>query len=267
MSGAAHNLAHPLLIGMGEYLKRFHGQLVADTPALVEYAARDFAKAAAWAPGRMIDQAEAMITEWRKNDTSEAPRGTPMLPVIICAAARDFTPCMPDYTVQQADPTWVMLPDDPKERLFQLQVLVMERRFQLCIFAPDQPTGMSLAMQLALFVRQTENDRFPVRYNLAGMVEAWPAQILERNISPSNMTPDGMNNLTVIACDLTVRAPVPILRHPSMGSDVADGLGTHEIDDPSGFAGLRRVTGHTSGDERDAARTQVFVVEQSGRIT
>lgn len=261
-ASTAHNLAHPLLIGFGEYMQRFHAQLVADTPALAEFAGRDFAKSVAWVPGRMIDQAEAMVTAWRKNDNSGADRGTPMLPVMLCAAARDFTPVTADYSTQQADPTWVMLPDDPKERLFQLQTLVVERRTQVCIFAADQPTAMSLAMQLALFVRQTANDRFAVRYNLAGMVETWVAQILERNIMPSNMTPDGMDNLTVIACDLTLRAPVPILRAPKLDADDADGKGTDDLRDPSGFAGLRRVTGRFSPDLENPSPPVTFVAEE-----
>lgn len=262
-AGTAHNFVHPLLIGFGEYMQRFHGQLVADTPSLAEFAARDFAKSVAWAPGRMIDQAEAMVTAWRKNDTSGAERGTPMLPVILCAAARDFTPVTADYSTQQADPTWVMLPGDQKERLFQLQTLVVERRTQVCIFAADQPTAMSLAMQLALFVRQTANDRFPVRYNLAGMTETWVAQILERNIMPSNMTPSGMDNLTVIACDLTLRAPVPILRAPRLDAEEADGKGTHDLHDPSGFSGLRRVTGRFSPDMENTTPPVSFVIEEA----
>lgn len=263
-TSTAHNLAHPLLIGFGEYLQRFHAQIVADTPAVSEFAGREFSRAAAWAPGRMIDQVESMIGEWRKNDTSGTARGTPMLPVLLCAAARDFTPVMPDYSAQQADPTWVVLPNDPKERLFQLQALVVERRIQVCIIAADQPTCMSLAMQLALYVRRSEGDRVPVRYNLAGMVETWVAQIAERNLMPSIMSPEQMDNLTVIACDFTLRAPVPILRHPGLSAEDADGLGTHDLSDPSGFAGLRRITGYASPDPQEASPPQVFVVNADG---
>ena len=57
------NFTTPIRVAFGRYLQGFHRMLIADTPALAEYAARPFAKAAVWAPGRMVDQVDDMMGE------------------------------------------------------------------------------------------------------------------------------------------------------------------------------------------------------------
>jgi hypothetical protein len=145
------NFTQPIQKAFGRYLQRFHADLMGDTQFVAEFAARDFAKCAVWAPGRMIDKAEDMLASWRKNDTAQAARATPYLPIMTAAMSKDYLPVTGDYSRQLGDPIMVTLPNDPKARVFSMRAVVSEVRVQVVIFAPEMSTAKSLALQLQLF--------------------------------------------------------------------------------------------------------------------
>lgn len=223
----------PVKAGLGRYLERFHAQLLADTPAMREFAARPFAKACAWAPGRMIDQATDMLEAWRKNDTAQAAQGTPLLPVMLVAVSKDFMPAPPDFTRGMSDAYLpVMIPSDVKNRVFYMRAVVADIRTQVAIFAPEEGTARSIAMQLHLFASALPNRRFNATYSLSGVDDQWPV-VLELPDLNAVATPTEVKNLTILTVDIQLRATIPMLVRPSVTD--ADGKGTGTEADPDGF--------------------------------
>jgi len=238
-------MLQPVKIAFGEYLGRYFASLAATTQPLQAYVARPLAKAIAWAPARMVDAADDMLALYMRTDLDNAPTTPPDLPVIIVAMAKDYTPTGRDYTRQVADRQMVILPDDPKDRLFGLRVVAGDVRVQLAIFAMNLPTAQSLAAQFLLFVDEVPNRRFDAEYAFAGVKTKWPVQI-ESPESPAMSIQTEAKNLTILAIDLTLHASIPLFDAPKSG-EPNDGKGTPGTDDPAGYPLVQTIT--TQGKE------------------
>jgi hypothetical protein len=233
----------PVRIGLGLYLQKFHAELSIDTPALAEFAARDFAKTLVMAPGRMIDQVGDMLDAWRANDNSGEQRPVSSLPIMVMALSRDFVPVAPDGGGHAfADKTAVRIPGDPKQRMFDLRTVSAEVRAQIVIAAHEPLTAQSLAMQLHMHASQSHRRNFPARYMLAGMVSEWPVSIESTDLL-AVASPIDAKNLTVLAADMTLRVTIPMLSAPRLNAADADGQGTDDMMDPSGYLGVQEVRG------------------------
>ena len=227
------NFTEPIQVAFGTYLEEwFENVLVADTPALAEYAGRAFKNAAVWAPGRMIDQVDDMLDSYRKNDNSQVTQPKTKLPILIVAMAKDFVPAPPEYGRGLGDYVDVMIPDDAKKRLFRMRVAVADVRMQIAIVAADSPSAKSLAMQLHLYMSAIENRVFYSTYKLAGFDEKWGCMLELPDIMAMNSpTQEGVKNMTVLVLDVNFRATVPFLKAPK-ASQPNDGQGSGNTDNP-----------------------------------
>jgi hypothetical protein len=209
------DLRTPLEIALGEYMGRFYASLVADTPAMTEYIARGLKNAIVWVPGRMIDQVELMVVEWRKNDNTGKPGLSSTLPVTFVAMAKDFTPVLPEYSIAIGTPIDVSFPDDPLQRAYKARSSANEYRAQVVFAAPEVHTAHSLAMQFNLWANGYDGGRhFKARYPFAGIDHEFPAVLEAVDMGAVN-TPTGQDkNLTILVADLTIRATVPLFQGP-----------------------------------------------------
>lgn len=218
----------------GRYIGEFYASLVPTTKPMHEFVTRGLDKACVWAPGRMIDQVEEMISAWQRNDTEQGPTKPPKLPVVIVAMAKDYIPTGRDYGRQIAEPLDVIIPDDAKERCFGLRVMSGDFRTQVAICAADEPTAKAIASQFVLFLDASGNRRFFAQYAFAGMDLPFPVQ-LETPEIPAISVQTGNKNLTVLALDLTLKASIPLFSEPT-ADQYNDGKGTpgHAVD-PAGY--------------------------------
>lgn len=220
--------------GFGEFMGQFYRLLVPTTRPMQAYVERGLARSIAWAPARMVDAAEEMLGSWRRNDTSPQPSKPAELPVILVGMAKDYMPTTADYTRQMADRQMIMIPGDPKERLFGLRTVAGDLRAQVAIFASDEPTAKSLASQFLLFLDGSARRRFSARHAFAGMGLDWPVQIEAPDV-PASAVATEAKNLTILVIDLTLKASVPLLDHPKPG-EPNDGKGTDgDPADPHGY--------------------------------
>jgi len=226
-------MLQPAKVAFGEFLGRYFASLAATTQPLQAYVKRQLPKAIAWAPARMVDAADDMLALYMRTDLDDAPTTPPDLPVIIAAMAKDYTPTGRDYTRQVADRQRIILPDDPKERLFGLRVVAGDVRVQLAIFAMDVPTAQSLAAQFLLFVDESPNRRFEAEYPFASIKTKWPVQI-ESPENPAMSIQTEAKNLTILAIDLTLHVSIPLFDAPKAG-EPNDGKGNPGTDDPAGY--------------------------------
>lgn len=226
------NFTDPVKIGFGEYLHRWHSMLIADTPALREYAARPFSQAAVWAPGRMIDKIEEMLESYRKNDNSRTAQPKTKLPIVVACMAKDFVPAPTEFGRGLADPIDVQIPGDPKNRLFKMRAVFADIRTQLAVIAADEPTARSLASQLHLFASSFVNRTFSYPVRLAGIEDRWPCALEIPDLVAMNQETE-VKNQTILALDINVRASVPMLMVPR-SDQPNDGQGGANADDPFG---------------------------------
>ena len=232
--------------GFGRYMNRFFDQLVPTTQPMYEYRRRPFGYAVMMPPARMIDQAEDLILKYIRSDMQKGIGGATRphnLPLILVAFARDVTPTPRDYGRQIANEEWVTLPGDEKERAFKIRTVASDVRVQCAVFASDEPTARSIAAQFILFVDATQNRRFWVDYEFAGVPLKFPAQ-LETTEAIAPLSPTENNSLTVLAIDLTLKCTIPLI-HGAKNEDEADNKGiVGDEYDPAGYRLVEAVDIH-----------------------
>lgn len=202
------------------------------TPQLANYVKRPFKSSVVWASTRMIDKVEEMFGKYLRVDDGD-PTNPHLLPVIIAAMARDYSPTGRDYGRQIADPRFIILKDDPKERLFKIKTVSGDIRVQVAFFAREEPSCKSLAAQFLLYLDETQNRRFWANYRFAGIDTKWPVHI-EAPDSPAMNIETGAKNLNILTVDLNLKVTTPMFLCPKDG-EPNDGKGSGTIDDPHGF--------------------------------
>lgn len=225
----------PVKAAFGEYLKAFYDDFVPDTKASQEWARRTFAKAAAWADGRMVDFAEEILSSYRRNDNTGRVGSSSPLPFMALVMDKGYTPIMGDLGVQMSRKGYFTFPTDAKSRVFQVKVMRGEIRTQVVIFAVDDATARGIAAQLCLYLSDMSNRTFFAMYKFAGIESKWPTQIQTPDVIVSSIPHNEQTNLTILTVDITLRASMPLFYAPKVG-EPNDGLGTvGDANDPSGF--------------------------------
>lgn len=210
----------PIEEGFGAYMGRFYAQLVSDTPSMTEYIARGLSKSIVWVPGRMIDSVEDMLSEWRKNDnekTEGTPNGKPgassMLPVMMVAMSKDFTPAMSDWGLAIGAAIDVASPDDPYGRNFKVRLSMNEYRVQVVIIAAEGHTAHSLAMQFHLWANGSGGRRFTHRHMHAGLPHDFTAVLEQIDLGAMDSKTE-QKNVTILIADINIRAAIPLFQAP-----------------------------------------------------
>jgi hypothetical protein len=229
------SLRTPIEEGFGRFMAAFYAQLVADTPAMTEYVARGLSKSIVWAPGRMIDQVEDMLAEWRKNDNKGAPGTSSYLPVIICAMSKDFEPSPPDWGIAVGTEIDVVSPADTEERMYKARLSLGDYRTQLAIIAPEAHTAHSLALQFNLFTNGPNRRRFKTIHMFAGLPHEFNASLEAIDIGSMGAQLQ-QDNLTALVADINVRAVIPLFQAPK-GNEANDGKSA-----PAGYPTVQEVT-------------------------
>ena len=220
-------------------MARFYKELQATTPQLEEYIRRGTEKAIAYAPARMIDEAERMFLKYlradvKKSDDENAPTDAYDLPMMLVAMARDVTPTGRDWNRQIADAAPFVFPDDPSERVFKVKTIASDIRVQIAIFAAQEATARSIAAQFLLFVDAVENRRFYADYEKWGFHSRWPC-VLESPEAFAPVVQTEADNLTILAIDLTLKCTLPLFFAPKEWEE-NDGQGIPgDKHDPAGF--------------------------------
>jgi hypothetical protein len=229
----------PVKVGFGEYLGRFYAGLVATSAPLQAYSARGLAKSIVWCPGRMVDQAEAMLAAWQEHaNDGEATTPAP-LPVLLVAMGSNYSP-VTNSAPQLAETLPIILADDAKQRLFGLKTVMAALPMQVVVMAAEQPTALALAAQLGLYMRQPANRRFTAAYTFAGLSYDWPVVLAESGVAFKTVTHD-YHNLTVIAVDFVLQATVPLYDAPTADNPNRADDGVPGTDDPAGYLRVAQV--------------------------
>lgn len=197
----------------GAYLKRFYDVMLPTHAAIMEMKTRGAEKSMVFVPDRMIDAADEMLAFYRENST-KVDVARARLPVVLVSMGKDANPSMADYSSQASSPSYVKFPSDERERVFKLQVMVMERRAQLAFFGAEETSVRSMATQFVMWAARPENRRFVSKYALInGVVEQFPISIESSELMASNVV-TGQKNITLLTIDMTLRESTPFLTTP-----------------------------------------------------
>lgn len=220
----AIGLLTPVKAAIGQWLSAWHAQVYPDTPAFAEWAGRATHEAMAWAPARMVDSVEDMLSSWARNDNSGRPATSAYRPVVFIAVASDYTEPPGETGRPMTDRVPFSFAADDQRRSFRIRVLGADLRAQVVVVAHDAPTTSSMMAQLSLWT--VERQRFKANYPFAGFSSEWPVTVLQAD-RMAITTPLG-EQVSILSLDLTLRATMPMFYGPRDG-EATDG------NDPPGF--------------------------------
>jgi len=201
-------------IAFGRYLANWFATLYADTPALKEFKARPVAEAIKWAPARMIDAAQDMLEQYRKNENGAAGAST-KLPVVLVAPDDDFVGTGADWGGHHTERQ--MLQIDEGGSWYGHRELMHDRRFQVVIIASEGDTAKSLAAQLSWHLKQLRNRYMDAVYEFGQYQVPAPMQLEGNRIDWMLVRTDGIKNLKMLAADIPVKCTVPLFDAPADG--------------------------------------------------
>ena len=192
-----------------KYLQGYYNRLIPHTKGTTDFKNRGFKHAFAYAQGRLVDDAEAMLSEYRKND-NDTPRRAP-LPMILVGVGRDYTPTTGDYSRIRGDIQTIKLPHEKDDnKLREMTVEVGERKVQVVFIASNEPTARDLSMQFCLWCAAFKNRRFYADYDIHGHSYPFSCVLEDPNIFASNVDTE-QKNLVMQTVDLTFRETIPFV--------------------------------------------------------
>jgi len=193
-------------LAFADYMQGFKDQFIPHTRACLDFKSRELKDSAVYAQGRLVDDAEGMIAQWRRNDNNDK---SSKLPIMIVGLGRDYTPSTGDYARIRGDAITVQLPhNDNKHR--EMRAMVADRKIQVLVVASNEPTARNIGAQFALWVSAFKNRRIYPKYELDGVFYKFPAVIEDPNVMVSNVD-SGQKNLVMMTIDLTFREQFPLI--------------------------------------------------------
>ncbi len=207
----------PLKNGINRWLLDYYRSVVPQTNGVQEFSQRGLANSIVWAPGRMIDQAEKIVSAWSKDEATAVTEGRPSLPVIVVALGRETEPARSDRPKPISTPQYIRLREGGP--VYQLRTLPVEYRCQIIFIAQDSATSESLGNQLRLHTEAHKN--FSATHELAGVSDDWNVRV-DMTDQPLVAIDTEAKNLSIHAFDCSLSTILPYVNAPSDG-DLNDG--------------------------------------------
>lgn len=204
---------HDIKAGVSAYMRSWYASLYPDTPGVQEYVLRGIQRGIMWAPGRMVDSVEDMLASYRKFKNSDTPNAGALLPVVIIAMSKDYTPTGGDYGGKQVGRRMVRVTDEDDASVYGYRQAMGDFRTQVVIMAADVSTATSLASQFSLFLGDIPNRRFTYNHVFGSYTLPMPVMIENPDILFSEIKTD-QKNITIMAADITLKTVIPYFDAP-----------------------------------------------------
>lgn len=228
---------------IGRYLVDWFKGLYSDTTAVGEFKARAVAEAIKWAPSRMIDEAESMLAQYRKNENGPAGKTT-KLPIILLATDDDFAGTQASSGGQHTGRELVQIEEGGS--WYGYRQIMHDRRIQVVIIASEGQSAGSLAAQLGSYMARPSKRYVDAIYPFGEYRVPAPMTLDTNRIDWMNVKTDS-KNLKILAGDLTFRCIIPVFDAPDEG-EPNDGTAHN----PPGYPLLKKVlSSERAGDGSD----------------
>ena len=167
---------------------------------------RPFSQAIAGAKGSLVDDAESLLAEWRKNTNAEVETGkTAFIPVMLTAIAPIQAP--PDVSQIVGIPYWIEAAvGDTKVQLRTIKTAI---RAQVVYFSTNPHDAKSVSDQFCAYFDDDFKRRFEVDY-LIGDTEKvkFKMTVQDNSLFPDNIQSEA-KNLSIISVDVTMVGVMP----------------------------------------------------------
>lgn len=225
----------PIKQALGEYLGRWYSTLYGDTQAVAEFCARGMAKAIKLVPGRMIDDANAMLSSYQRDQQGQHGANA-KLPVVLVAMGRDYTGSGGDWGGRQVPRREVCLSDEPGASVYGYRQAMHDVRVQFAIIAAEEMSARSLAAQLALFFGDPGLNRtFHATHTWGQYTKKLPVMV--ENTDMMFAVAGESKTMTILVGEITLKATIPYFDAPKVG-EPNDGT----TNNPPGYPRVSSVT-------------------------
>lgn len=163
----------------------------------------------------IIDDAEAMLTAYRKNPNTAITGDSAYIPIMLIATALVDQP--PSVSALMNVPYFndVLI----NNKLCKLRMINMSVRTQIAFFATNPDDARSVCQQFCSYMMDDTRRKFNISYELMdGFSDNFGAMVLENELFPAPV-PLEQTNLSVFTVDATIVCSVPQVIP-------ADGIGT-----------------------------------------
>ena len=167
---------------------------------------RPFTQAIAGAKGSLVDDAEGLLAEWRKNENADVSTGmTAFIPVMITAIAPIQTP--PDTSQIVGIPYWnTGAVGDTK---MQFRTIKSAIRAQTVYFSTNPHDAKSISDQFCAYFDDDVKRRFPVEFLIGDLEKVeFKFTVLDNSLFPDNIVTDA-KNLHIVSIDVTMVGVIP----------------------------------------------------------
>lgn len=188
----------------GNLLVNFREWLLADTADLHYWKTRPLKEAIAACPSRMVDDAEIMLSEWRKNQNASVKGMTSFLPVMLTAF--DAVPSAPDISSIRGVPDWmpVILPQDPLNRMVRMRTIPIAVRAQIAVFTDNPHSALMFTSQFCAYLTSETKRILTITLPVGdGITDDCELVILDNSLYPSKVSTEA-KNITIFTVDVTL---------------------------------------------------------------
>lgn len=205
-------------IGFAHYLKRWRDGVYpdyADTKAVKAFMDKPLSDAVKWTAGRMVDDAQAMLEAYQKNENG--PKGqTTLFPVLLLAMDDTLMGTGADWGGDQTGRTMQQIEEGGS--WYGHKQMMADRRLQMVIIASEGGSAQSLAAQLSSFIKEPSNRYFNAVYQFGQYNVPVPQTLESVRIDWSDVKPDGLKNIKILVADLTLKCTIPFFDAPAVGA-------------------------------------------------
>lgn len=205
-----------ICIGFGEYMQRWFNGIYADyidTKGVKAFLERPFRESVKWVPSRMIDEAEAMLEAYRKNENGPPGKST-LFPIVLMAIDTNFITTGADWGGQQISRRLAQIEEGGS--WYGYKHVMQDRRVQVVIIASEGGTAQSLAAQLSSFVAEPHNRYLSAPYEFGQYKVRMPITQETNRIDWMDVKTDA-KNIKIFAADFTLKCTVPFFDAPKAG--------------------------------------------------
>ncbi|NNP70401.1 hypothetical protein [Acinetobacter sp. Ac_5812] len=176
----------------------FRAWYMPETILTNEWKKRDIGIAIKSCPSRMMDDSEAMLAEYRKNQNADVVAGaTAFMPIMLTATAAIDQP--PD--TMQLIPMPYFVPILIGDKQVRIRLIAKTVRAQIAFFATNSHDAKSVCDQFCTYVQDETKRRFAVPFDMGmGHIQKSTFTLVENQLFPSPVPSEAIN-LSIFTVD------------------------------------------------------------------
>lgn len=186
-----------------------------------EWKNREILKAIRACPSRMVDDAESMLSEYRKSQVTGVTGGaSAFMPILLTATALIDQP--PSSTQLIGVPYSVPIEIEGKYARMRMKPTAV--RAQIAFFATNPNDARSVCEQFCMYMTDDDKRKIKIKFDLgAGISRDFGFMVLENELFPSPVPSEAIN-LSVVVVDVTLIGYVPQVIGLDDNNDIDNGI-------------------------------------------